>query len=156
VFMSSASSYSGGENRRQIGRPQTGLAAALVAILAGCSSLSLPFGPDIGIADTTGAIAVNGGAVDAVAPSDWETVRRTIAAAPPGQAKTMQWMNPATVSTGALTLVPATTAAKFDCRAFSTTISDPRGVRRYRGRACRQGDADWQLTGLAADDTLLS
>jgi len=151
--VSGASSYSGGQNRRQTARPGGIAVAAFAAGLASCSSLGLPFGPDV---TTISAIPAVISAADVVAPSDWETVRKTIATIPSGQTKTVQWSNGTTGSTGALTVLGVTAVPPATCRPFSTTVSDPRGVRRYRGRACRQGDGGWQLVGLVADDTLLS
>jgi surface antigen len=134
------------------------LALAVAGELAGCASLGLPFGPDlVRTFDQTSAVAVKGDGADNVAASDWDAVKKTISGLPPGQAKSVQWSNPVTGSTGAVTLLgDAAAPAAAACRPFSTTISDPRGVRRYRGQACRQTDGRWQLIGLAAEDALLS
>jgi surface antigen len=132
-------------------------AVAFAAGLSGCASLGLPFGPDNASPspETTAAIASGTSAADSVAASDWDTVRKTIAALPAGQVKPVQWTNPATGSTG--TVVAAERpAGKANCRPFSTTVSDARGVRRYRGQACHSTDGSWQLVALAADDSLLS
>ena len=42
------------------------------------------------------------------------------------------------------------------CRSFATTVNDARGIRRYRGDACRRTDGRWQLDGMAPDDAKLS
>ena len=55
------------------------------------------------------------------------------------------------VLAGLLRLPRATGA----CRAFATTISDYRGVRRYSGEACRPANGGWRLTGIVPDDTTL-
>jgi surface antigen len=129
-------------------------ALALTA-LAGCSTMGQS--PAVS-ADITGTIPVRATVAVAasVDSSDWEAVRRTIAALPAGPTPTVDWSNPDTGSTGALT-VGATAAGKDTlCRAFVTTISDPHGVRRFRGTACRGIDGRWQLKGVVPDDALLS
>src|ERR1051326_3645733 len=153
VVVSGASSYSGGQNRRQTARPSGIAVAAFAAGLASCSSLGLPFGPDVG---TTSAIPTVVSAADLVAPSDWETVRKTIATIPSGQTKTVQWSNGTTGSTGALTVLGVTAVPPATCRPFSTTVSDPRGVRRYGGRARCPGGGGWQTAGAGAGATRFS
>jgi surface antigen len=131
----------------------------LGAGLAGCSAFGLPFGPDLSTRvsnETTGAIPVSLSVPENVSPSDWETVRNTVAAIPVDRAGTVEWTNPATGSTGSLTAVLVGTVQKaaMICRQFSTTVSDPHGIRRYRGQACRS-DGRWDLSGVAPDDTTL-
>jgi surface antigen len=82
-------------------------------------------------------------------------VRKTVSTVPVDQQQTVEWNNPGTGSNGAVTVaeVPGQVAL---CRPFSTTVSDPHGVRRYRGQACRETDGRWQLQGISADDARLS
>jgi surface antigen len=133
--------------------------AVLVAYLGGCASMGLPFGPDVASAsrERTSAVA-RVDAVGMVDPSDWETVRRTVAGVPATTAALrMEWANPDTGSTG----IVGTRAVAADrkgplCRPFTTTLSDDRGVHHYRGEACRMTDGRWQLFGVRADDALVS
>ena len=63
--------------------------------------------------------------------------------------------NPKTASTGTVTAMTAEPRSGRVCRAFATTVNDLRGIRRYRGEACRKGNAGWRLTGIAPEDSLL-
>jgi surface antigen len=91
---------------------------------------------------------------DSVDPSDWETVRRTIAEIS-SDALDHAWRNPKTGSTGTVTaMAPAPRGAEL-CRSFATTVSDYRGIRRYRGDACRNGGADWRITAVVPQDKQL-
>jgi surface antigen len=100
-------------------------------------------------------VSAKGG--DQVDPTDWMTVRQTLARIPvKAEAGTsLDWRNPLTNSDGTLSLLTA--AAVHDgtlCRGFATTINDLRGIRRYRGDACRGKDG-WQLSGIVSDDGTL-
>ncbi len=69
----------------------------------------------------------------------------------------IEWSNPDTGSTGTIAdLRPAADRGGRLCRAFSTTVNDDRGIRRYRGDACQRTDGRWQLYGMVADDVTLS
>jgi hypothetical protein len=133
--------------------------AVLVAYLGGCASMGLPIGPDVASVSaqrTSAAARVD--AVSLVDPSDWETVRRTVAGVPVTMAALrVEWTNPDTGSTGMI----GTKAIAADrkgplCRPFTTTLSDDRGVRHYGGEACRMTDGRWQLFSVRADDALVS
>ena len=155
--MGGVTPYHGGL-RQRLRRRSPGVAALIgLAIgLAGCSPFGLPFGPDAGGVsnEVVGSIPVHATLSDSVDPSDWEAVRRTIAAVPQNQSQTVNWSNPDTGSTGAVTALAA--AAGASCRPFATTVSDPHGVRRYSGQVCRQIDGRWRLKSIAADDALFS
>jgi surface antigen len=149
--------YNGSGGRQHLSR--TAGVAGLILIglaLGGCSSLGLPFGPRAaGVSyETVGSIPVSAKLNDSVDPSDWEAIRRTVAAVPPNQAKTLDWSNPDTRSTGAVIALAAKDGSS--CRAFATTVSDAKGVRRYSGQLCRQPDGRWQLRAVAPDDALFS
>jgi surface antigen len=101
----------------------------------------------------TGSV-VRATVTDTVDPSDWETVRRTIAEIS-GDALDLAWKNPKTGSSGTVTAMAAEARTGGLCRSFATTVSDYRGIRRYRGEACRTGDAGWQLSGIVPEDGLL-
>ncbi|WP_169516651.1 RT0821/Lpp0805 family surface protein [Kaistia adipata] len=97
--------------------------------------------------------------VEAVAPSDWEHIRLTASTFMPGSAKgeVIDWTNPDTGSNG--TISPLASARNEpdgrNCRAFSLTVSDVRGIRRYRGDACRAPDGMWQLFEVVPEDSAL-
>lgn len=156
----SGSSYIGSGRQRQsppFMRPAA--VALLAAALGGCAGLGLPFESASNRTMTTGAIhkvsAKAGGNVD---QSDWETVRRAIAtiAGKEATSDTVDWRNPDTGSTGTITILAGVTAANDEnCRNFATTINDTRGIRRYRGEACRMTNGRWQLFGVLADDSQL-
>jgi surface antigen len=97
--------------------------------------------------------------VEAVAPSDWEHIRLTASTFMPGSAKgeMIDWTNPDTGSNG--TISPSAAARNEadgrNCRPFSLTVSDLRGIRRYRGDACRAPDGMWQLFEVVPEDSAL-
>jgi surface antigen len=123
--------------------------------LGGCSTLGLPFGSEAAVDTTTvGSIPVSAKLSDSVNPSDWETIQRTVAAVPSNQSQTVEWTNSRTGSTG--TVIALAASGNASCRAFATTISDPRGVRRYSGQVCRQLAGQWRLKSVSADDALFS
>ena len=127
---------------------------ALAGALGGCSTLGLPFGAELADTQAVGSISVNATLTDSVNPSDWEAVRRTVAAVPASQSKTVAWTNPRTGSSG--TAIAIAGAAGATCRPFATTVSDPRGVRRYSGQLCRSSEGQWQVKSVAADDAFFS
>jgi surface antigen len=132
--------------------------------LAGCSLM--PGGPEADIDPmTTASIAPAKPAtptrsvVEAVAPSDWEHIRLTASTFIPSSANgdIIDWTNPDTGSNG--TLSPVRVARDEpdgrNCRAFSLTVSDVRGIRRYKGDACRAPDGMWQLFEVVPEDSAL-
>jgi hypothetical protein len=134
--------------------------AALAVALGGCAGLGLPFGESASNQDlTTGSVQkVSAKGADKVDQSDWQAVRRAVAsvASGSGSTGTGEWRNPKTGSSGAVTILNTVTATNDpNCRNFVTTINDTRGVRNYRGEACRMGKDDWQLFGVLADDSTL-
>lgn len=130
--------------------------AAAVLSVAGCARLGLPFE---GVsAETTGSIAsarpvIAAKITSGVDPSDWQTVRQALAGmASSGTGRDgVDWRNPNTGSAGTITAYAAEETSAGLCRAFATTVSDLRGVRRYRGQACIR-NGDWKLTGVAPED----
>jgi surface antigen len=156
----SGSSYIGGGRQRQSPPFMRPVAVALLAAaLGGCAGLGLPFETASNQKMTTGSIhkvsAKAGGSVD---KSDWETVRRAVAtvAGKDATSDTVDWRNPDTGSTGTIAILGGVTAANDEsCRNFATTINDMRGIRRYRGEACRMTNGRWQLFGVLADDSQL-
>ncbi len=144
-----AKSYTGAGIRRQSLRL---VGIALVAMsAAGCSSLG-----ERGSGRLAARAAKPVSPVERVDPSDWETIRRAVAAASDAASHTLAWANPDTGSNGTISLLPAITKAGSLCRAFATTISDPSGVHRYGGEACLRTDGRWQLHDIGADDVLVS
>lgn len=140
-------SYTGRRTERQ-SLPYFRAAAlgGLALATAGCSATAID-------PTHTGSV-VRAAVTDGVDPSDWETVRRTIAGI---GAETLDraWQNPKTGSSGTVTALAPEPRAGGVCRDFATTVSDLRGIRRYRGEACQTGDAAWRLTGIIPEDSML-
>lgn len=156
-----ATSYIGDGRARQSLSFARGVAIFGVALtLGGCAGMGLPFGEAganrLAEAGDPKPILASATVVDRVDPSDWETVRRTVAGAPGTPTFDLGWFNPDTGSSGAVAVAGVTDQNGSVCRPFATTINDERGVRRYRGDACLRTDGRWQLNGVTADDALLS
>jgi surface antigen len=147
----------------------SGLAACSAAPIGGGTELdstttgsiarvSPPTEPPLGYAATP-AEAKAKTVIDGVAPSDWERIRlfasTSLAGARDGDV--LDWTNPQTGSNGTLAALAASRpeAGSRDCRAFALTISDVRGIRRYRGDACRTPDGMWQLFDVTPEDGAL-
>lgn len=135
--------------------------AAMTATLGGCAGMGLPFA-DV---DRTTTASIPGSHpvlasatfIDRVDPSDWQSIRKTIAAAPNAATTGIEWTNPATGTTGTVAVAAAKTPKNgLSCRTFATTISDARGIRRYRGDACLSGGGMLTLRDVAADDATIS
>ena len=130
--------------------------AVLALPLGGCAGLGLPFS-EAG-AGAQASLSGPARAIPAAAivvqndPSDWEMIRRTAEGAPQIAAK-LDWSNPASGSVG--TLAIAADKPESLCRPFAVTLSDMRGIRRYRGDACQRADGHTGLAGVAADDATL-
>lgn len=130
------------------------LGVALLSV-AGCARLGLPF--EAATVATTGSIpsgksVVSARVADGVDPSDWQTVRDALSGmAASATGNGLDWRNPTTGSAGTITAYAAEDTPAGFCRAFATTVSDMRGVRRYRGQACVRG-GDWKLTGVTPED----
>jgi surface antigen len=117
----------------------------------GCAQVGLTQGTD---SLYTGSIKAS--VTDGVDPSDWETMRQVVAGIAPADADlTRPWTNPQTGSYGSITVGAAEQRSGGACRSFSTTVSDLRGVRRYRGEACQPVGGRWQLSDIRADDSKL-
>jgi len=133
------------------------LLAALALPLGGCAGLGLPFdeagaGAQASLNRPARAIPAAAVVIDQDDPSDWEMIRRTAEGAPQIAAK-LDWSNPASGSVG--TLAIAADKPESLCRPFAVTLSDMRGIRRYRGDACQRADGHTGLAGVAADDATL-
>ncbi len=157
---SSLRSYIGRSASRQLFLRAVAV-GTLASLLGGCASVGLPLG-ESNLArvsgETTGSIPAKASVVDQVDPSDWETVRRAVATISPsvGQSQ-VEWANPDTGSTGTIAISdPASERSGTLCRPFATTVSDVRGVSRYRGEACQRSDGRWQLYGMIPDDAQFS
>ncbi len=158
----SRASYTGRTERRQ---PLVSVLAACALFafsLAGCAGLGLPFNEAAASGQPTRGTSlvsarVSAKANDQVDPTDWMTVRQTLARIPVGAAAgtSLDWRNPITNSDGTVSLLTAAAARGGAlCRGFATTINDLRGIRRYRGQACRASDG-WQLSAVKPDDGTL-
>ncbi len=129
--------------------------AALLAFVAvamgGCSQIGGAF--TVGMAGD-GRNFVAAAVADHVDPSDWEAVRQALASLAE-EARDLAWQNPRTGSSGTLTVTGTETRDGDVCRDFATTLNDVRGVRRYRGEACRGDGGGWRLSGIIPDDSVL-
>lgn len=158
-----ASSYTGHGRRSKRAR-FVGMAAAWVAAFAAAASLAAcsSFGPPLGernagrLARTASITPASANPVETVDPSDWETIRRAVAASSDATAQTLTWRNPDTGSNGSVALLPAINKEGSLCRSFAATVNDIRGIHRYGGDACLRTDGRWQLTGITADDKRIS
>lgn len=148
------SSYIGGRRFRQSRSIFPLIAVTFLSLsLGACAGMGLPF-EAAATGQRPGAALVSARVSDGVDPSDWEMVRRTIAAAPAGDADgSRDWSNPATGSAGTVTTLAASENA--NCRAFAATVNDLRGVRGYRGEACAAPNGGVKLSGVVADDGVL-
>lgn len=157
-----ATSYTGvGPKRQSPGLAKAVAIALLAAALGGCSSVGVPFGEGKSgrlAAQKPRAQTVQTAAnvIDQVDPSDWETIRRTVAAASETASHSLTWRNPDTGSNGAIAVLPAISKAGSLCRSFAATVNDIRGIHRYGGEACLRTDGRWQLLAVTADDSLIS
>ncbi len=152
----SSVSYTGRPGRRQQPVPLAAVAAVLLALsLAGCSRLGMPFNQAADDSLTTGSIALVKAAVsDRVDPSDWQTIRQTLSRIPAGAGAgtSLDWHNSLTNSGGTVSVAAAAAPRNGAlCRGFVATINDLRGIRRYRGEACRNANG-WQLSGVIPED----
>lgn len=137
-------------------------AILLTGLLAGCGQIGIPLGAPS--SEITGSIGtpqktdLRAATTPSVDPSDWEAVRRAVAAAlASGKDGPTDWENPDTGSSGTITSTVALADGKEDnCRLFATTLNDYRGVRRFRGQICRRTNGVWQLVSVTPDDAALS
>jgi surface antigen len=154
-------SYIGEGRLRQLPRSVRLAAIAILAAgLCGCAGLGLPFGQTAADGNlTTGSIEkVSSKPPGKVAQSDWEAVRKSLAkaASDPSLNGMAAWRNPQTGTTGTLRVLDTVTATNDpNCRNFQTTVNDTRGIRHYRGEACRTSKDSWELYGVLADDSKL-
>lgn len=138
--------------------------ALVPALLSGCGLSPLGERAEVdravtGSVETARPVPVARTVVDALDPSDWEHIRLVAATtlSTAQQGEVIDWTNAATGSNGTVT---ATGEARRDaaaglCRPFSLTVSDLRGIRRYRGEACRSQDGMARLIGMLPEDAAL-
>ena len=153
----SACPYIGEQWPRQSAIRRGAVAAVLAMVLGGCSAVGVPLGEGRVSSEATGAIPVSALITDRADPSDWEAVRRAVAGVPVDTVTSrVEWSNRATGSSGTIALLhPPTDRGGALCRPLTATVNDVRGVRRYRGDACRSADGVWRLHGMTADDAIL-
>ncbi len=150
-----------GRARQSLSASRVVLVASLAIYLFGCAGIgpSADGQANIDSSMATGSIEqADSKEQRTVAPSDWEAVRRSIARATSDDSfdGVMAWVNPDTGSTGTLKVLDAATATnQSDCRDFETTVNDVRGIRHYRGEACRTANDRWELFDVLADDSEL-
>jgi surface antigen len=92
--------------------------------------------------------------VAGVDPSDWAAVRQALAKTPvPG--REIAWSNPVTGSSGTVALGATLAKAGSACRSLAAIVNDIRGIRFYRGEACRERAGVWRLSAIVPDDRAL-
>lgn len=132
------------------------------AILAGCSSLEIPVGPETGEAvDTslqTNSIAANADLKETIDPADLAEVRSAMQTALVSEDNqtSIKFENEITGTTGELT--PGETVATEDgrqCNRFSTKMNSITGIQIYDGDACRRSGGPWELVKLTPRDSEL-
>jgi surface antigen len=134
----------------------------LVGCLAGCGLSPVGGQAELDVG-TTGSIRpitpAKPSIVDALAPSDWERIRLFASTSMVGTANgdVLDWTNPETGTNGTLTPTAGMRSEPDgrSCRGFALTVSDIRGIRRYRGDACRATDGMWQLFEVVPEDSAL-
>jgi hypothetical protein len=148
-------SYTGRAGCRQSPLMRIAAVVSLALSVAACARFGLPFnesGPGVDPMHTASLISAK--IADRIDPSDWLAVRHTLGQIPARAAvgASIDWWNDRTNSTGTVsTLSVATRRDGSLCRGFATTINDLRGIRRYRGIACRSGDG-WEVSNVAPDE----
>jgi hypothetical protein len=128
-----ATSYIGVGGCRQLPALAKALTVVLLAAALGaCSSVGVPFGEGKSgrLANTRAAKVEAVAAIDRVDPSDWETIRRTVAGASETISHSLTWRNPDTGSNGGIAVLPAITKAGSLCRSFAATVNDVSGIHR--------------------------
>ena len=146
----SARTYTGRSRRGQTPVVAVAVAVFLAIALSGCARIGLGEAK----ASRSPAKPAPTLVTDRVDPSDWKMVKNALAQMPePGVPGTeLAWQNPQTGSDGMITALAAMAKGGGPvCRPFATTVNDTRGIRRYRGQACKI-DGDWQLTQVTVDD----
>lgn len=150
-----ATSYtadSGGRNARTL--PAALALVAIAALLSACASVGERNSGRLAAATLAKPQPVKASAIGEVDPSDWEAIRREIAASSEATTQSLEWRNPDTGSSGTIALLPAISEAGVLCRSFAATVGDVRGIHRYGGEACLRTDGRWQLHAITADDVL--
>lgn len=121
---------------------------ALAGLLAGCTTMGLPFGPDeadVDTASTTGPAIY--AARSGLATSDLTAIGSALSLTDKGP---LRWSNPESGAQGSLTnIVTVARLGDDPCRTFDTTVNAVDGVRAMHGIACRQTDGRWMVAGLA-------
>lgn len=129
------------------------LPVAATALLAGCGGVGLPTAevaattPSQDAEVTAAAFAAGGD------PSDWDAVRLAAPEAFARPGGSAAWYNPLTGTNGTLASLSVPAAGGDACRAFTATMNDWRGVRRYRGEACLAEGGEWDIVAAVAEDS---
>jgi hypothetical protein len=79
-----------------------------------------------------------------------EAIRGSLAVLAGG---TVFWSNSESGSDGIIEF--ATIEGEASCRPFEATVSDLRGIRRYRSEACPSSDGAWDFADLTPEDSVL-
>jgi hypothetical protein len=124
----------------------------LAALLAACSGPADNFSPPPIDPVTTASISSRPPA--GISPVDLasmrEAIRGSLAVLAGG---TVFWSNSESGSDGIIEF--ATIEGEASCRPFEATVSDLRGIRRYRSEACPGRDGAWDFADLTPEDSVL-
>jgi hypothetical protein len=124
----------------------------VVALLAACSGPADNFSPPPIDPLTTASIsdgpAISISAIDL--DSMREAIRGSLAVLTGG---TIFWSNSESGSDGIIEF--AADDAAETCRPFAATVSDLRGIRRYRSEACPGSDGAWDFAEITPEDSVL-
>lgn len=142
-------------------------ALVVAAMLAGCGSMGR-LDPEITGSIPTPAAAPSAAESAAAAPaparpaaaglpenpSDWDTVKRSVAKAAVAKksAGRIAWTNTETGNSGTISDVIASARSGQACRNFNTTVASVGGVRLYRGEVCRGSRDAWDYVTLEPAD----
>lgn len=135
--------------RRLAGRLPIG---ALAALAAACSGPADRFGAPAIDPVTTASFAEK--SETSISPIDLASMREAISGSlsvPTGG--TVFCSNRKSGSDGIIEFAVDDTADS--CRPFSATVSDLRGIRRYRSEACPGSDGGWDFAEITPEDSVL-
>ncbi len=123
-----------------------------LAVAAGCSGPAYRFvAPQI---DPVTTASVSNAPTANISPIDLAAMRKAISGSLSVlTGGTVFWSNSESGSDGIIEF--AVDDAADNCRPFSATVSDLRGIRRYRSEACPQSGGSWDFAEITPEDGVL-
>ncbi|MCC6984370.1 MAG: hypothetical protein IT535_13965 [Bauldia sp.] len=135
---------------RRLVKPMPVLAA--LALLAGCSGPGNQFARAPVDPVTTASITSEPGT--SISLIDLDAMRQAISGSLAVLAGgTVFWSNSESGSDGIIEF--ATIESEASCRPFAVTVSDLRGIRRYRSEACPGSEGGWDFAEITPEDSVL-